>query len=295
MDDFRDLNILNELLRAAGQYLEKHGVSEAKADADLLLAFVLGVPRDRLYWEPGLEIAPPLKEKYLKLLVRRAQREPLAYLLKYREFMGLVFYVDNRVLIPRPETELLVEKALEYIKKYRWQNQAYCRQEKKVKILDLCTGSGAVAVSLARFCPEAALTATDLSSAALEVARYNAAKMQVAIDFRQGDLFQPVTGEKFDLIVANPPYVSEKEYALCAPEVKKEPKLALLAGEDGLDFYRKIASQVSRFLYPGGAVLLEIGCSQGQAVRSLFARENYETTIFLDYAGLDRIVLACRE
>ncbi len=165
----------------------------------------------------------------------------------------------------------------------------------QVRILDLCTGSGAIAVSIACFWPEATITGVDISGDALEVAKRNAGRRQVHIDFRLGDLFEPVRGEKFDMIVSNPPYVSEEDYTQCSPEVKREPTLALLGGSDGLEFYRRIAREADDYLNPKGLLLMEIGYSQGGAVRQIFAKNGYQTALFRDYAGLDRIVLAEKE
>lgn len=287
MDEIFGSSNTIELLKAGAGYLESHGVADSRAEADILLAAVLKVSRAKLYSEPDWNISMEEKNSYQELLKRRGNREPLAYLLKTREFMGLEFYVDENVLIPRPETELLVEKTLEIGK-----NKA---GEKRVKVLDLCTGSGAIAVSLAFFWPLAAVTAVDISSEALKVAQKNAAQFQVEVDFRQGDLFQPAQGEQYDIIVSNPPYVSVEEYEQCSPEVRREPVSAFIGGQDGLDFYRRIALEGERYLTPGGTVLVEIGCNQGPAVAGLFEERGYKAAIYPDYSGLDRIVLAEKE
>ncbi|WP_368293398.1 peptide chain release factor N(5)-glutamine methyltransferase [Dehalobacter sp. TBBPA1] len=292
MTDRLDAHQPMELLRQGAQYLAQCGVPDARAEADLILAFVLKTTRDKLYAECDRVVASPEREIYNDFLKRRGQREPLAYLLKTREFMGLDFFVDPSVLIPRPETELLVEKVLELGK-----NMGRERENSEIpsKVLDLCTGSGAIAVAVAYYWKQAAVVAVDVSSEALTVAKINAANMNVNIDFRQGDLFAPVQGEKFSLIVSNPPYVSEHEILKCPPEVRKEPVLALLAGKDGLDFYRRIAMNATEFLSHEGIILVEIGYSQGTRVRELFTAAGYQTELFSDYAGLDRIVLARKE
>ena len=288
----KDTSILQMLLLGA-EYLRARGVADSRAEADILLAHILGISRDKLYLERDLKVYDQDLKWYARLLERRGKREPLAYVVNKREFMGLEFYVDQRVLIPRPETEILVEKVLAMGKtKY---DMGHNKGETKPRVLDLCTGSGALAVAISYYWPEAKITAVDLSADALEVAKYNAAKMKTPIDFRQGDLFQPLNEEKFDIIVSNPPYVSIKEYAECSPEVKHEPPLALLAGEDGLDFYRRIAAQAGNFLRATGTIFLEIGCTQGKRVVELFAENGFKTVIFPDYAGLDRIVLAEKE
>ncbi|NLM20447.1 MAG: peptide chain release factor N(5)-glutamine methyltransferase [Peptococcaceae bacterium] len=287
-----DLSVLEMLLRGA-EYLQARGVVQPRAEADILLAHTLGISRDKLYLRRNLKVSNQDQERYVKLLQRRGKREPLAYVVNKREFMGLEFYVDERVLIPRPETEILAEKilALRETKSHSGYNKKY----KSPRVLDLCTGSGALAISIAYYWPEAKVTAVDISKAALEVAKYNAANLQTPIDFRQGDLFEPLNDEKFDIIVSNPPYVSQREYVECSPEVKHEPPLALLAGEDGLDFYRKIAAQASRFLGNEGLIWVEIGCTQGKQVVTFFTDKGFKTVIFRDYAGLDRIVLVAKE
>ncbi|XCH78956.1 MAG: peptide chain release factor N(5)-glutamine methyltransferase [Candidatus Dehalobacter alkaniphilus] len=292
MTDRLDAHRPMELLRQGTQYLAQCGVADARVEADLILAFVLKTTRDKLYAERDRVIASPEKEIYNDFLKRRGQREPLAYLLKTREFMGLDFFVDPSVLIPRPETELLVEKVLELGKNIGRERE---NEEVSTKVLDLCTGSGAIAVAVAYYWNQASVVAVDMSSEALTVAKINAAKMNVNIDFRLGDLFAPVQGEKFSLIVSNPPYISEQEILECPPEVRKEPVLALLAGKDGLDFYRRIAMKATEFLSHGGIILVEIGYSQGTQVRELFKAAGYQTELFSDYAGLDRIVLARKE
>jgi len=276
-----------DLLKQGARYLESCNVPDARTEADLLLAHVRHISRDKLYLDFDQEVSSGEKAQYLELLQRRGSRAPLAYLLETREFMGLNFYVNEHVLIPRPETEILVEKTVEKGKtKYKG---------KAARILDLCTGSGALAVAIARFWPEARITAVDISEEALQVARRNALQEAVNIDFRRGDLFDPVRNEKFDIIVSNPPYVSVAEYDQCSPEVKHEPALALLGGTDGLDFYREIAEKAGNFLLPGGMMLLEIGCKQAAPVSRLMTSQGYQTAVFTDYAGLDRIVMAEKE
>lgn len=276
-----------DLVKQGARYLESCAVPEARTEADLLLAHVRRISRDKLYLDFNQEVPSGEKAQYLELLQRRGGRVPLAYLLETREFMGLNFYVNEHVLIPRPETELLVEKTLEKGKiKYKG---------KAARLLDLCTGSGALAVAIARFWPATRITAVDISEEALQVARKNAWQQAVNIDFRRGDLFDPVRNEKFDIIVSNPPYLSAAEYDQCSPEVKHEPAPALLGGTDGLDFYRKIAEEAGNFLLPGGILLLEIGCKQAAPVSRLLTSQGYQTAVFTDYAGLDRIVTAEKE
>lgn len=287
MDEITGSSNIIELLKIGARYLEDREVADPRAEVDILLAHILGISRAGLYLQTERQVSEQEKSKFIELLTRRGDREPLAYLLKTREFMGLEFYVDQRVLVPRPETELLVEKILEIGK-----NKV---SKGCLRLLDLCTGSGSIAVSAAYFCPKADIVAVDISQDALAVAKQNADRMQVEIDFRQGDLFGPVKGETFDIIVSNPPYISSAEYHLCPPEVKKEPVLALWGGDDGLDFYQRIAAQGESYLNPDGVIALEIGCSQGSEITRLFKARGFKAEIFPDYAGLDRIVLAEKE
>jgi release factor glutamine methyltransferase len=266
------------------------GLDSARLDAEVLLSHALGIDKTELY----LAIDAPLnldgQRRYRDLLLRRERREPVAYITGRKEFWSLDFIVTPDVLIPRPETELLVEVALERSKA--------CAERSQLKILDLGTGSGAIAVSLARELPEARLTSVDISPAALAVACRNGERQHVAnrISFGRGDLFEVVCGT-FDLIVANPPYVRRAELARLPPEIREwEPVGALDGGVDGLDFYRRIIAEAHRYLVTGGHLILEIGADMGAAVTELFTRAGcYESScVYQDYAGKDRIIAATK-
>lgn len=219
---------------------------------------------------------------YRSLLAARSRHVPLQHLTGEQEFMGYPFLVNEHVLIPRQDTECLVEAALKEIIK---------KKQEHIAILDLCTGSGCIAVSLKKLLPEAHVTATELSAEALAVAKENAARLQADISFLQGDLFASVT-ERFDLIVSNPPYIKTGIIETLMPEVRDhEPRQALCGGADGLDFYRRIAKEAPAYLNPGGALWLEIGCEQGKAVTALLRENGFEGVCCRqDLAGLDRIV-----
>lgn len=277
------MDMIQALLDGA-ERLNKAGVENSRFEADLLMGQVLDLTRDKLYLERGRDLSVGEENRFERLIARREQREPLQYILGHQEFMGLDFSVDERVLIPRADTETLVEIWLKTVK----------RDEKGFphpRVLDLCTGSGAVAIAAAYYYPGAQITATDISAAALTVARRNAAKLGVSVDWRKGDFLQPVRGEAWDYILTNPPYVSAGEYAEAAPEIQFEPEGAFLAGADGLDFYRRLAREAKELLAPGGRVLMEIGSTQGEAVCKLFAEQAFETGIFPDLAGRDRVVM----
>jgi release factor glutamine methyltransferase len=277
------LNILEGMRWGEAQLLDKE-IENARFDADLLLAGILEVSRDRLYLDWDLTLSEQEERDYREVIFRRAAHEPLQYILKRQEFMGLSFYVDERVLIPRADSELLVEKWLELVRLEEKQEP-----DRLIKVADLCTGSGALAISMAHYFPQAEVIGTDLSQDALDVARWNAQRLGVSVQWRQGDFVQPIRGERWDYIVTNPPYVSAQDYRRCAPEIFREPKMAFLAGPDGLDFYRKLAKEIGILLNPRGKLLMEIGWNQAEEVCKIF--KNFETQVFPDLAGHDRVII----
>jgi len=264
------------------------GIENARYDSDLLLAEVLGVAqRDRLYLDLGRNLSKVEETDYQGLIRRRAAHEPLQYILKRQEFMGLSFRVDERVLIPRADSEILVEKWLEIVRQEEKQ-----RQDPLIKVADLCTGSGALAISMVYYYPHAKVVGTDLSLAALDVARQNAERLGVAVQWRQGDFVNPIQGEHWDFIITNPPYVSAEDYSQCAPEIFCEPSMAFLGGLEGLDFYRRLSEEIRSLLNPQGKLLMEIGWNQAEAVSEIFQMKGFETQVFPDLAGRDRVILA---
>jgi len=224
-------------------------------DAQLLLAHVLGVPRARLGSHPESAVPPDEVRRFRALLARRALGEPLAYLTGTREFWSLPLAVGPAVLVPRPESELLVERALAL------------HSAPGARVADLGTGSGALALALARERPGWRILATDVSAPALEVARSNAARLALAVEFRLGDWFRPLGAERFDLLVSNPPYVAAADPALRAADLRFEPRLALTPGADGLECLRTLARGAPAHLCTGGWLLLEHGSEQGEQVR----------------------------
>lgn len=263
--------------------LKEAEVDNPRWDADLLLSHLLGGRREQLYLERETVLSNEQLDGYQTLIARRSTREPLQYIVKNQEFMGLSFYVDERVLIPRADSEILVEKLLELNK---------LLSKTKIRIADLCTGSGALAVAIAHFLPESFVVGTDLSSAALEVARYNAEHHRVRVEWREGDFCEPIQGERWDWIVTNPPYIPETVYHSLAPEIFKEPVMALVGAENGLLFYRRLAEEAASLLTSEGKILMEIGWDQGQAVQELFQKQGFSTQVFKDYGGRDRVVYA---
>lgn len=282
------MKVLEGMRWGEAKLLEK-GIENARFDADLLLAEVLGLSsRDRLYLELDRNLSEKEEAFYRGIVLRRATHEPLQYILKRQEFMGLSFCIDERVLIPRADSEILVEKWLDLIRLEERQQV----QDRLIKVADLCTGSGALAIAMAYHCPKAKVVGTDLSPDALDVARQNAVRLGVSVQWRQGDFVTPIQGELWDWIITNPPYVSSKDYKLCAPEIFHEPSIAFLGGQDGLEFYRRLAEEKRSLLTPQGKLLMEIGWHQAEEVCEMFQIEGFETQVFQDLAGRDRVILA---
>ena len=283
-DDGRDRTRV--LLADAAAVLSKAGVESPALDAGVLLASVLGVDRSKLYTR-SLLIDDHAIIRYRQCIGRRAAREPLAYIVGRKEFYGLEFEVNRHVLIPRPETELVVETAL-----------AAVRTKPSATVWDLATGSGAIAIAIAVNAPDVSVTATDMSTAALEVARRNAQRHRCErrVDFAAGDCFAalPCSHPKFDLIVSNPPYIAEAEIAGLEPEVARyEPGTALLGGKDGLDFYRRIGREVGAHLAIGGEVIVEVGAGQAGAVTRLLEEGGCcPVEVVRDLSGHERVVHA---
>jgi release factor glutamine methyltransferase len=268
-------------------FLKKKGVESPRLEAQILLAHVMDCPKIELLARSDDEPTADERTRFKDLIRRRVEGWPVAYLVGKREFYLLPFEVTPAVLIPRPDTETLVLEALRLLK-----------GKPAPAVLDLGTGSGCIAVSVAHQCKPARVTAVDVSPDAAEVARRNAAAHGVAdrVDVLTGDLFGPLpAGAAFDLILSNPPYVTPAEMAALAPEVREhEPRLALDGGPDGLAFYRRIAADAGRFLLPGGTVLVEVGHTQAAAVQGLFAaRPGWEVgPAVKDMGGRLRVVSA---
>jgi len=242
-------------------------------EARLLLAEASGFSQASLAASPESDVPFEVENAFLALVARRRAGEPVAYILGRREFYGLLLTVNSTVLVPRPETELLVDLAL---------------AREPSTVLDLGTGSGAVALAIKHRRPGATVVAVDADLAALATARRNAAKLNLEVDFRHGRWFEPVTGERFDVVVANPPYVAAGDPHLA--DLRFEPQLALVSGADGLDAIREIVTAVGAFLRPGGWVLLEHGLGQDAAVRALLTAAGLASvTTWPDLAGIARV------
>lgn len=268
---------IREALAQAAARLETAGVPDARLDAELLLARVLHEDRLRMRLNGQRTLGDAQRSEYDALIARRQTREPLQYIEGEAAFMGLTFRVAPGVLIPRQDTEILCEEAL-------------LRMKPGTRVLDVGTGSGALAVSLARLGRDAQVTAVDVSDTALAIARDNARRLGAQVRFVKSDCFAALAGERFDLIVSNPPYISREEMETLMPEVQREPELALAGGEDGLDFYRRIAREAPAHLLPGGCLLFEIGWRQRDAVSALVRESVGEPFSLRDYGGNWRVV-----
>jgi release factor glutamine methyltransferase len=261
-------------------YFARAGVDAPRLTAELLLAHAMGCARVRLYVDFDKPLGPDELGRYRELVRRRAEGEPTAYLVGEREFYGRPFRADARALIPRPETELLVEAALAAL-------------PEDGAALDLCTGTGCVGVTLALERPRARVVATDLSPEALALARENAGRLGATLTFLEGDLFAPLPPElRFDVIVANPPYVPTGELPGLARELRREPALALDGGADGLAVARRLCAEAGRWLRPGGTLLVEMHESHAEELPRLCAGGGLEATARRDLAGLWRYVVA---
>lgn len=277
-----------ELLRWTTGHFGARGIETPRLDAEVLLAHALGVRRLDLYLRYDQPVDPAERSRYRELVTKRAgERVPVSLLVGSKEFWSLSFKISRDVLTPRPDTEILVEAALSRMPD----------RERPWRVLDLGTGSGAIAISLAHERPRARITATDISPKALQVARSNADELRVGenLRFLEGSLFEPIEGERFDLIVSNPPYLARSSAGALAPELDHEPELALFGGEDGYAVLRPFAAGVVERLEPGGWVAVEVDPGQVGAVSGWFSEAGLIDVVALrDLAGRPRVVAACR-
>ncbi len=283
-----------EAINNASAKLAAAGVSTDRLDAEVLLRHAINRDRAWLLAHMKEDLADDDRRTFEQAVERRGRREPLQYITGRQEFWGIEFVVTPDVLIPRPETELIVESALRSVKD----------RNKLLRIIDLCTGSGCIAVSLAKEVPQARIMATDTSSQAIAVARGNARRQGVAdrIRFFEGDLFGPLEeldiNGQVDIIVTNPPYVSSGDFSTLQPEVRDyEPKTALLAGPDGIQVQRRIITEAFRFLIKHGLLIMEMGIGQADPVAHLIrqCKDYGSPEILKDLAGIDRVIVAQKQ
>lgn len=274
------MKALIDILKLSTHYLQKCGVERARYQAEEIFSSLLNLSRTDLY----MQFDRPLLDQELDILraaiKRKALGEPWQYIVGEIEFFGAKIKLAPTVLIPRQETEIFVD----FIDK--------SLIDSSLTVWDICTGSGCIAVSLKKKRPDLKLVASDISPQALEVARYNSLQNRVDIEFLQGDLFSPFQGKKTNVIICNPPYVSEQDYDQLDPLVKDwEPYQALVAGKTGLEFYQRFADQAFEFLLPNGALYLEIGAHMGNKVKNLFKNRIWkDKKVFKDWAGHDRYI-----
>lgn len=281
----KDVWTISSLLNWTVNYFKSKNIQSARLDAEVLLSHVLRQERIYLYVHFDEPMEQNELSKFREYVKKRAQHVPIAYIIGEREFMGLPFKVTKDTLIPRPDTEILVENVLNNVDK-----------DKEIEIVDIGTGSGAIILSLLVNLPKAQGKTVDISSKAIEVAKENAVNLQVndRCEFFVGDLFAPLNDNKFDVIVSNPPYIPQKDIATLEDDVKEyEPVSALTDGGDGLSYYRRLLSKGKAYIKENGFIALEIGIYQSEDVKQIAMDNGWKNIkIIKDYAGIDRVVLA---
>jgi len=285
---------LGQALKNIRKLFKNNGIINSERETEILLSYFLGMSRSEIYLNSERVLKDREKIQLEKKIQKRIEKNPLQYITKHQEFMGMDFLIEEGVLIPRPETEILVEEVIKRLKNYKY--------SKNLKVADLGTGTGVIAVSVAKFIKDIIVYATDISKKSLQVALKNAQKHDCKdkIIFLQGDLFEPFMGKIkkniLDGIISNPPYIDFYDFRLLPPEIKdNEPKIALFGGIDGLDYYRKIIRKSPQYLKKSGFIALEVGSNQSQAIKELILKENNfnkDIEIVKDYLGIERVIIA---
>lgn len=275
------MKTLLEVLQLSTQYLLAQGIAEPKREAEQLIADFFQLSRMQLY----LQFDRPLEENELSLLrerlLRRSKNEPLAYIQGEVEFYGLKLLINPSVLIPRQETEILVDTFVKHLKGQDLRHK---------KLLDLCTGSGCIGLSVKKALPDLTVALSDISEKALAVAKQNAINNKIDVEIVQGDLLAPFKEQEFVYLISNPPYISEKEFLTLDSDVKDyEPKEALVSGKTGLEFYQRIQTKLPHILKKGGEAWFEIGATQGEALKEIF--KSWNVKILPDYSNHDRFLI----
>lgn len=283
---------IGRILKWTEQYFKDKGIESPRLDAEVLLAHVLEKQRIYLYVHFDEPLQPGELAAYREMIKKRVLRVPVAQILGEKEFMGLTFKVTADTLVPRPDTEILVQAAVDRLKAMAG--------EEPLRFADIGTGSGAICLSVLHYLSDTVADTVDISPAARAVAEENAASLGLAdrVTFHTGDLLQPLSGMVFAAILSNPPYIPEADIAKLAPEVRlKEPHTALSGGQDGLDFYRRLANEAPTMLVPGGFTAFEVGIHQAGDVADLLKANPLigRTEILPDYAGIDRVVVGWRK
>lgn len=271
-----------ELIRCTAENFRRCEVPDPENDAALLLSYLVHRPALELRLDYETQLDPFILREYRDLTEKRIARVPLQYLLGEAPFFRRLFKVDSRVLIPRPETELLCEWALELLKDIP-----------SPRVLDLCCGSGCIGLTVKAERPDALVTMSDVSDDALNVSAVNAVRFSLDVSIVRSDLFDELPASLFDLIISNPPYIPSSECDILQPEVRSEPRLALDGGPDGCSLYRRIIQAAGSFLVPGGRLLMEIGIQEADSVSALLRSHGYKgIRIRRDYSGIERMVMA---
>ncbi len=288
---------VGQVLKNIRKIFENGGIINSGREAEILLSYFLEMSRSEIYLNSDRVLKDIEKTQLEKKIQKRIEKIPLQYITKHQEFMGMDFLVEKGVLIPRPETEILVEEVIKKLKNYKCSNN--------LKVADLGTGTGIIAVSIAKFIEDVIIYATDISKISLQIALKNAQKhgCKDKITFLQGDLFEPFIGRieknSLDGIISNPPYIDSYDFKSLPPEIKNnEPKIALSGGIDGLDYYRKIIKKSPYYLKKSGFITLEVGINQSKIVEELILKENNfdeDIEIIKDYLGIERVVIAYRK
>ena len=277
--------VIKEALKKSIELLEENNIEESMLKAKIILANLLSKTKEYLFINEKEKLDKQVEESFFEKINELCNNVPLQYLTNSQEFYGLNFYVNNDVLIPRSDTEILVEEVIKYIKNMK-------NVENNIKILDMCTGSGIIAIILAKYCENVNITAVDKSEEALNVAIKNAKIHNVyeEINFIKSDMFENLKN-KYNIIVSNPPYIEREVIDTLSKDVQNEPKMALDGGVDGLDFYRIINKNVDKFLEKNGQIFLEIGFNQKNSVSHIFSKKFDNINCIKDLNGLDRVII----
>lgn len=282
--------VINELIKLGLELVQDREYINPILEARLILSKLLKVDKTYIYTNGEKEVSKEIQLKFIEIMKRRSHGYPIQYLLGEKEFMGLDFYVEEGVLIPRPDTEILVEYLIHYIN--------INHKDKEVKVLDIGIGSGAISLSIAKFCPNVFVYGVDIGDIPIKVASINKDRFNLSnVEFVQGDMFEPLKdidrNIKFNIIVSNPPYIPKDDIEKLQTEVKDfEPRLALDGGIDGLDFYKRISEEAKDYLYKDGLLIYEIGYNQSNMVEEILLKNNFkDIKILKDYQGFDRVIM----
>lgn len=272
---------LEELIKKSTIKLQKNNIDDYSIKLKIIIEYFFNIPINKIIVYMNKEVSSKEKVEFEKILQKVINGMPVQYITNRQEFMGLKFYVDKNVLIPQPDTEILVERVIEYCNNINYSS----------KILDLCTGSGAIAISLAKYIKNANIYATDISENAIEIANKNAKINKVGINFIKSDMFENIKEKDFDIIVSNPPYIKTSVISTLSNEVKNEPYIALDGGKDGLKFYNIICEKAEKYMNRNGRIFLEIGYDQKENIMNIFKKKYREVYCLKDLNNNDRVII----